>query len=152
MMNIDFDVVLALAPYVVGFLAWMNKDRILHVLNVKKQKSEIDNNNLGNTEEIVELYKEALDDLKVRNEQSKIDLKKDHEIAIRDVQIRYDYNIENIKKKTEEKYKDKIEAIESEFAGIVEDLKKQLVELKQFIRTLTEERDFYKGQLDKPSK
>lgn len=151
MMNIDFDVVLALAPYVVGFLAWMNKDRILHVLNVKKQKSEIDNNNLGNTEEIVELYKEALDDLKVRNEQSKVDLKKDHEIAIRDVQIRYDYNIENIKKKTEEKYKDKIQAIEGEFKVIVSDLKKQLVELKQFIRTLTEERDFYRNQLDKPS-
>lgn len=147
-MNIDFDVILAIAPYAGGILAWVNKDRILHVLNVKKQKSEIDNSNLGNVEEIVELYKEALDDLKVRNEQSKIDLKKDHEIAIRDVQIRYDYNIENIKKKTEEKYNAKIQAIEFEFAEIVMDLKKQLGELKEFIRTLTEERDYYKGKLD----
>lgn len=150
-MNIDFDVILAIAPYVGGVLAWINKDRILHVLNVKKQESEIENKNLGNVEEIVELYKEALDDLKVRNEQSKIDLKKDHEIAIRDVQIRYDYNIENIKKKTEEKYKDKIQAIEGEFKMIVADLKKQLVELKEFIRTLTEERDFYKDKLENPS-
>jgi DNA anti-recombination protein RmuC len=150
-MELDLELILQILPYVGAVLGWIYKDKILHTLNIKKQKSEIDNSNINNVEEVIKIYRESLDDLNRRNDENIQKMDEKHAKALQDLQLRHDFNLEDIKKKTEEKYQDKIERIESEFQAIVSELEKQVKELKGLVSILTEERDFYKKQLKEES-
>jgi DNA anti-recombination protein RmuC len=143
-MTIDINLLMNAAPYIMGIVAWVFKDRILHVLNIKRVKTEIEGSEINNAEEIIKIYRETLDDLDKRNSVTQKKMEQSHEQALKEVQDRHNQNLEDIKKKTEEKYQDKINKIELEFSETVLELKEQVAELKRFVKTLTEERDFYK--------
>lgn len=48
--------------FITGITAWFSKDKILHTLNIKKQKSSNESSQLENVQKALDLWQEMLDD------------------------------------------------------------------------------------------
>lgn len=51
-----------LIPIAGGVVTWLSKDKILHLLNVKKEKNNVDNTQLENVQKALDVWQDMLDD------------------------------------------------------------------------------------------
>lgn len=51
-----------LIPVGTLIVTWFSKDKILHLLNVKKEKNEVDNTQLENVQKALDVWQDMLDD------------------------------------------------------------------------------------------
>lgn len=56
------DVLKIMLPILAALVSWFSKDRILHILNIKKQESVNENSQLTNVQKALDLWQEMLDD------------------------------------------------------------------------------------------
>ena len=65
-------------PYIAAIIAWIFRDRILHKLDVKNQESGLDNIFIKNSEKLISIYSEKMDELIARSQREREDMKKRH--------------------------------------------------------------------------
>ena len=145
---ITLDTIVQYGPYVgagITFILGAYKDTIMNKLNLKKSKSEVDSIHIQNSRELMEMHTKSFNELQAAKDKHIEEMKANHQEEMDEIREEHQKNLLELKIATEKHYTAKIEQIESEFQATVADFKKQVDELKKFIKELTEERDFYKA-------
>lgn len=110
-------------PYLSAVVVWFFKDKIVHALNIKKQKAEVDVSMITAHEKNIQLYQEMLDDIDARYKK-------------RIVELENNFN-ENIAKLQSDLKQ--LERLNTEFSAIVDRQAKQLSRYKEVFGALPEE-------------
>jgi hypothetical protein len=149
----NWELVAALAT---GLAAW-HKDYIMNKIGIRKGKSDADSIHIDNSEQLMKLYRQSVDDLNTLKEVHIDQIKANHKEEITDIRAEHLKNIQDIKDesiRSDKAHKEKFIKLEKDFEKSVKELRGQIVELKEIVKFLTEERDFYKkhAEVELPKK
>jgi archaellum component FlaC len=151
------DTALTLLPYAAGIIAWIFKDKILHLLNIELKKTQIKQEQKGvdtiyisNSEKLVQLYSKSMDDLNRR-----------HSKTVGSIRTQYETDLEGLKEQfRKERIQDEVAdakreqrlvkslKTEKELTTTVNDLKEQVMKLTKLVEKLGKQLSYYEEHTD----
>lgn len=135
-----------IAAVITGVIGW-NKDVLMSKIGIRKENTQTDSIHIDNSKQLMDLYRKSVDDLNLLKEAHINQIKDNHKEEILDIRSEHLKNIQDIKNETarnDKSQKIKFQKLERDFESSVNDLKGQIKELKEIVKSLTEERDYYK--------
>lgn len=121
------------------FVVGLYKDTILSKIGIKKSKAEAESVHISNSEQLMEMYNKAVNDLTKWNEINLERIEARHQQELTEIKERYQKNIDEIKAL----HAKQLTEIKGKKDGAIEKLRKKQNELEKQIDLLKRQLNFY---------
>lgn len=151
---ITLDTIVKIAPWIgaaATFLLGIYKDSIMKKLNLKKGTREADSIHIQNSEQLMNLYRQSVEDLTALNDEHISKMRENHKEEIDDIKAEHQRNLGEIKEEHLKVMKAKEDDNQREKTSLretVEKLEAQVTKLTRLVEKLGKQIAFYREHSD----